>query len=86
MNSLYTIGFFMFILGIILCIIGVLWTILRSASTSRVSGGGLVMIGPFPIVFGTNRDITRWMFIITLFFMIFMIISMILPLIMGGGR
>ena len=85
MNPLYIVGFFMFILGIILCVIGMLWIVLKGTS-SRVSGGGLVMIGPFPIVFGTSKDITKWMFIMALIFMFFMIISTILPLIMGGGK
>lgn len=86
MDSLYIIGFFMFMLGMILCIIGVLWMILKSSSSSRVSGGGLVMIGPFPIIFGTSKDVTKWMFIIALIFIAFMVISTILPLIIGGGR
>ncbi len=47
-------GFAVVILGIMLIFIG---TILQSTSkTEGVSAGGVVLIGPIPIIFGTDKS------------------------------
>ena len=46
-SRLYLIGFILLIVGFALLVIG-------SAGTSSASFGGVVFIGPFPIVFGSG--------------------------------
>lgn len=44
------------ILGIALIIIGILLIGLSSISSTQVKSGGVVAIGPLPIVFGSDKD------------------------------
>ncbi|RLJ00675.1 MAG: hypothetical protein DRP11_05550, partial [Candidatus Aenigmatarchaeota archaeon] len=45
------------ILGIILIFVGMLLVMVGILSESRsVEGGGVVMIGPIPIIFGSNKN------------------------------
>jgi uncharacterized protein (TIGR00304 family) len=44
------------VLGIALIIIGILLIGLSSISSAQVKSGGVIVIGPLPIVFGTDKD------------------------------
>lgn len=50
------IGIIIFISGIILIFIGIILSSLGGADRgeTKVEGGGVVLIGPVPIIFGTN--------------------------------
>ena len=54
-------GFALVFIGVLLVFIGGL---VRSGA--RTEGGGVVFIGPIPIVFGTTSSITRGMLILAL--------------------
>ena len=87
MNITFFIGLALFILGIIICIIGVLWNIIKSFKTKgRIRGGGVVIIGPFPIIYGTDKEFTKMALIMTIIFFIFAFLTFLLPLILGGGK
>lgn len=59
-NLLFNIGLLIFLAGFAIGILAIFVAILRSArGTGRVSGGGVVMIGPVPIVFGTDKESAR---------------------------
>jgi uncharacterized protein (TIGR00304 family) len=44
------------LLGMVLVIIGILLIAFSSLSTTQVKSGGVVVVGPFPIVFGSDKD------------------------------
>lgn len=48
-SALFLAGFFIILAGFVLVIVG-------SASQTGVSSGGFILIGPFPIVFGTGGN------------------------------
>lgn len=52
------VGFTLAIVGILVTMIGLLLTVAKSAQ-GKVEGGGVIVIGPLPIVFGTSEEITR---------------------------
>ena len=59
-NLLFNIGLLIFLAGFAIGILAIFVAILRSArGTGRVRGGGVVMIGPVPIVFGTDKESAR---------------------------
>ncbi len=70
-----TIGVGVIILGILLLIVG---TVLLSSgkgdestkSTSQVRGGGVVMIGPIPIIFGTDKGSVLMVVILAIILMV----------------
>lgn len=69
----------LFYAGILLIFVGIVgfvaYTLLLAARGRRgegetgeggggsVEGGGVIFIGPIPIVFGSNRRVAKWMFI-----------------------
>jgi uncharacterized protein (TIGR00304 family) len=54
-----------------LIIVGMLLLLLHGLREGgKVEGGGVLVIGPFPIVFGTNQRIARDLMIIALIFMV----------------
>ena len=59
-NFLFNIGLLLGLAGFVLAIVAIFVAILRSAKgTGKVRGGGVVMIGPVPIVFGTDKESVR---------------------------
>jgi len=81
---LFLVGFALFIIGFILAFIGVLISIFKGATSGgQVSGGGVILIGPFPIIFGSNRRIAWYLTIVALVFVIIYIILSIIPFFTG---
>jgi uncharacterized protein (TIGR00304 family) len=52
---LYSAGFALILAGIVIVLIVILLLSVRSAGKSKVKGGGAVIIGPIPIIFGTDK-------------------------------
>lgn len=55
---------------------------IRSFREGRARGGGVVMIGPFPIIFGSDARAVRWLIILTIILMVialtFMLVSSVI--------
>jgi uncharacterized protein (TIGR00304 family) len=59
-NLLFSIGLLLVLAGFAIAILVIFAAILRSArGQGQVRGGGVVMIGPVPIVFGTDKESAR---------------------------
>jgi uncharacterized protein (TIGR00304 family) len=67
-SLLTSVGFLVFFVGIALILLGILLTIIKGrpreeekdeneteSKRGKVRGGGVVLIGPIPIIFGTDR-------------------------------
>ena len=54
---LSSVGFALIIVGILIIVVAVLLLSTRSVGKShgKIKGGGVVMIGPVPIIFGTDK-------------------------------
>jgi len=59
-------GFLLIAVGVALVFVGTLYAALRSAEEGKVEGGGVVFIGPVPIVWGTSKAITQVMLVLAL--------------------
>ncbi len=63
--------------GILLIFIGffiMMLAIALSVKESRVEGGGVVLIGPIPIVFGTSKDIVKIVLLVLLVILLALIL------------
>ena len=88
--KIITLGFILVLAGVLLLIIGMLsmayHTICRSGAgagegETTVRGGGVIMIGPIPIVFGTDVGALKVVMILAILLMIAAaILLFILPL------
>ncbi|MEM3616283.1 MAG: DUF131 domain-containing protein [Candidatus Methanomethylicia archaeon] len=70
--KLYQLGLIFVIIGVITIFLGVIITLMRRKG--EVEGGGIIIIGPFPILWGTSSKILRILSIITLLFIILIVI------------
>ena len=74
---LTAIGLALIILGIILV------TISLASARARIRGGGLILIGPFPIIFG-DRSMASILLVVGMF-LVFIMLLLGIILGMGGG-
>ncbi|MCQ6962804.1 TIGR00304 family membrane protein [Methanolobus chelungpuianus] len=73
MSSLITAGILFVFVGIILLFIGSIGSMFRGARgdgpRSKVKGGGIIMLGPIPIVFGSDRGSVKTLVLLALVLM-----------------
>ncbi len=78
-----SLSFLLMVAAFILIVLGMLLLLLqglKEGEKGKVEGGGVLVIGPFPIVFGTNQRIARDLMIIALIFMIAVVLLFMLML------
>lgn len=70
MSALITAGILFVFVGIILIVIGSIGSMFGGArgdgSRSKVKGGGIIMLGPIPIVFGSDRGSVKTLILLAL--------------------
>jgi uncharacterized membrane protein len=69
---LWGLGFLLVLVGILLMIVGTL------KEGGRAEGGGVILIGPFPIAFGTSEAIAKTMLAIGIAIAAFLIVLYLL--------
>jgi uncharacterized protein (TIGR00304 family) len=68
---LFSIGMLLSLIGFSLTMIGTIWGANRERGKEEtIRAGGLVMIGPIPIVFGSDSNLSRFLLKIALGFTI----------------
>ena len=84
MNQLlFAIGLTMIFLGLVAIILGLLVEMTRKGNEDKneeqkTEYGGVIFIGPIPIVFGSNKKIAKTMLIIgVIIFVIFFVLALI---------
>jgi uncharacterized protein (TIGR00304 family) len=83
-------GFLIFFIGLALIVVGILITIIKArpekeereesepeGKKSKVRGGGVVLIGPIPIIFGTDRKALLIAVFASLIFMLLYIVFLL---------
>jgi uncharacterized protein (TIGR00304 family) len=64
---LFMVGFVLILAGFVVFFVAGLLLFLRVLrGKGRVKGGGLVMIGPFPIVFGTDKESVKVLLLLSI--------------------
>jgi uncharacterized protein (TIGR00304 family) len=74
----YLAGIALILIGIIIIIAAVLSLSVRSAGKSKIRGGGAVIIGPIPIIFGTDRKSLKTILLLSIAFTILLIVVMVI--------
>ena len=81
-SFLFNIGLLLTLAGFALAIAAIFVAILRSArGTGKVRGGGVVMIGLVPIVFGTDKESARILILLGIVLMIVLLLFSLLPVV-----
>jgi len=64
-SELVTMGFLLVFIGMILIFIGMLTGITKE-TRGEVKGGGIILIGPFPIIFGSDTESVKTIILLTI--------------------
>jgi uncharacterized protein (TIGR00304 family) len=81
-SALFNIGLLLALAGFAIAIVAIFIAILRSArGTGKIRGGGVVMIGPVPIIFGTDKGSARILILLGIVLMIVLLLFSLLPVV-----
>ncbi|KSW12250.1 hypothetical protein CF15_05725 [Pyrodictium occultum] len=83
LSKLVPAGIALIFIGVLLIFIGVFYSIIRSGGKGEY--GGVVVIGPFPIVFGSGGGAVKIAVIGAIILMILALVIMLLPLLLARG-
>ena len=74
-GQLFTVGFILILAGFVVVFVAALLLFFKALrGKGRVRGGGVVMIGPFPIVFGTDKDSVKMLLLLSIALIAFVLI------------
>ena len=72
---LWTVGFILILAGFVVVFVAALLLFFRAfRGRGRVRGGGVVMIGPFPIVFGTDKESVKMLLLLSIALIVIILI------------
>ncbi|MFQ5974844.1 MAG: DUF131 domain-containing protein [Candidatus Hydrothermarchaeales archaeon] len=74
--NLITAGIVLIVLGMLMLFAGILTQSFGSASGSKseIKGGGVILIGPIPIVFGTDSESIKTVLILAIILMLIVLL------------
>jgi len=72
------VGFALILAGVFIIVLAVIILSVRSTGTGKVRGGGAVIIGPIPIIFGTDKKSLRTVLLLSLALTILLLVGMII--------
>jgi len=79
-NLIFTVGLLLAIAGFVVGILAFVIAIAKSMrGGGKVRGGGIVMIGPVPIIFGTDKESTRMLVLLGIILMVVFLLLTMLP-------
>ena len=73
----YALGIALIVAGIIVIIAAIIVASARGAGKGKVKGAGIIMIGPIPIIFGTDKKSVKTVLALALALVIALIIAML---------
>jgi uncharacterized protein (TIGR00304 family) len=73
----YAIGLAFVVVGIIVIVLAIILGSTQSAGKAKVKGAGVIMIGPVPIIFGTDKKSVKAVVTLALALTIALIIAII---------
>ena len=76
-NELVQLGVLLVFAGIIIIIVAFFLMFSKQKGEGRIQGGGAVLIGPIPVVWGTDK---RWIFVAIALLLIIMLVNFVMPL------
>jgi len=76
-GTLYALGIALILIGVLIIVLAVLLFSLLSAKKGKVKGGGAVIIGPVPIIFGTDKKSLKTVLLLSLALTVLLLIVMI---------
>jgi len=77
-------GFLLIIFGFVLAVVAMILLVVRSSrGSTQARGAGLLLIGPIPIIFGTDRQSAKVVMVLAIVLILLMLVIMLLPSFLG---
>lgn len=75
--SLYALGVLLIFVGVLIIVAAVLLSILGGGK-GKVKGGGVIIIGPVPIIFGTDSKSLKTVLLVSLVLTVMIMVAIVL--------
>jgi uncharacterized protein (TIGR00304 family) len=83
-SSVADLGVLLIIVGFVLALVAMILLAARSSRGSgQTRGAGLILVGPIPIVFGTDRQSVKVVMILAIVLILLVLVIMLLPSLLG---
>lgn len=82
MEGIIQLGIFLVLLGFFIVFIGFIYEFFKNSEKSenaRTNAGGIIFIGPIPIIFGNSKKVEKWMIALALIITIILVLLYVLP-------
>jgi uncharacterized protein (TIGR00304 family) len=76
--ALYALGIALIFVGVLIIVIAVILLSISGAKKGKVKGGGAILIGPIPIIFGTDKKSLKTVLLLSLALTVLLVVVMIL--------
>lgn len=76
--ALYALGIALIFVGVLIIVIAVILLSISGAKKGKVKGGGAIIIGPIPIIFGTDKKSLKTVLLLSLALTVLLVVVMIL--------
>lgn len=79
--TIFAVAFILFVIGSLLVFISIIQGSRTRNEDKQIEGGGVLIIGPLPIVFGTSERVTRVLVILAI---VLLVVSVTSFMLLGG--
>jgi uncharacterized protein (TIGR00304 family) len=79
LEAFYDLGFALILIGIFIILMAVLLLLFSGArGKGKIRGGGVVIVGPVPVVFGTDRESLRTVLLLSIVLTVTVIVAIVI--------
>jgi len=76
--ALYALGIALIFVGVLIIVIAIILVSVSGGKKGKVKGGGAIIIGPIPIIFGTDKKSLKTVLLLSLALTVMLIVAMVL--------
>jgi uncharacterized protein (TIGR00304 family) len=76
-GALYALGIALVFVGVLIIIVAVILLSVSGAKKGKVKGGGAIIVGPVPIIFGTDKESLRTVLLLSLALTVLLVVAMV---------
>ncbi len=75
--ALYALGIALIFVGVLIIVVAVILLSVSGAKKGKVKGGGAIIIGPVPIIFGTDKQSLKTVLLLSLALTVMLVVAMV---------
>jgi uncharacterized protein (TIGR00304 family) len=77
-GALYALGIALIFIGVLIIVLAALLLFVLSVKKGKVKGGGAIIIGPVPIIFGTDKKSLKTVLLLSLALTVLLVVAMVI--------